>query len=76
MAFMVAAVATDMQIFFLGAGAAACWAALRVKSRIQKETEGARSLLIQPVTLKWPMLGFDGWTLGITVLFVMLRSLA
>lgn len=72
MALLTGAVAMNTIELLFGAAAAACWAALLMRSRLRDETNGVLSWLIHPVTLKWPMIVFDAWTLGLTALFLLI----
>jgi len=64
---------TEMRVFFFAFGGVALWAGLRIRSQIRVETEGVLDWMLHPVTLRWPMLTFDVWTVGFSlIVFVMM----
>ncbi|MEP1611790.1 MAG: hypothetical protein ABJL72_07690 [Roseobacter sp.] len=56
-----------------GAGVVSLWCGLRIRKSVQQRTNGPRGWLLTPQLIgvfnKWPMLAFDGWTLGVSFLW-------
>ncbi len=62
-------VATGIALFYLAAGVIAAAAGLWLRRDLFKMTGGTLAWMVHPWTLRWPMLVFDLWTLGIAGLF-------
>lgn len=73
-AFLITFVATELSVFFAGFGAASAWGALRVRSMVRGETTGPLPWLLHPLTVRWPMLLFDLWTLGMVAIFAFMMN--
>ncbi len=56
-------------VFFTAIGPASFWLGLRLRSMLFSATRGPVPWLKNSITLKWPMLVFDFWTLGVIALF-------
>jgi len=80
LAMMVISVASIISIYFLALlGVVSVWYGLRVRHSVKNQTNGPRLWLIIPatvrITARWPMLGFDIWTVGLAaILGVLLIS--
>jgi hypothetical protein len=61
-------VATGIALFYLAAGVIAAAAGLWLRRDLFKMTGGTLTWMIHPWTVRWPMLVFDLWTLGIAAL--------
>jgi hypothetical protein len=62
-------VATGISLFYLAAGIIAACGALWLRRDLYKTTGGTLVWMVHPWTVRWPMLVFDLWTLGIASLF-------
>ena len=61
-------VATGISLFYLAAGLIAAAGGLWLRRDLFKATGGTLPWLIHPWTVRWPMLAFDLWTLGIALI--------
>lgn len=69
MAMIVLSFATGLSVFYLAAGVTAACGGLWLRRNLYRTTGGTLPWMIHPWTVRWPMLVFDIWTLGIAALF-------
>mgnify|MGYP007089731384 CR=1 FL=1 len=62
-------VSTWINVFFIAFGPTCFWVGLRFRTMLFSASKGPLPWLANSVTLKWPTLIFDCWTLGVTTLF-------
>ena len=72
MVSMVLLAITEHPIFLVALGGISIWRALRVRSDLLKDTGGPFPSPFLPFGMRYPMLLFDCWTLGIALGFALL----
>jgi hypothetical protein len=69
MATLILSAATKLPAFFLLSGVICVGGALWLRHNLLKVTGGPLPWLTNRLTLRWPMLAFDIWTLGFALAF-------